>query len=263
MDSMSADGMNMESTGTKVVIAIPAPIEQADWRWWSGPAHLLGAGYTDQFHKAGAAIVLLPVPTEVGDMLDRDAQDLISRVDGLVIAGGPDVDPGEYHEVAAPEAGPFNRGRDAWEIALTQAAIKAGVPIFGICRGHQLLNVVLGGSLIQHLPPTLGGSEIHNPVKDDFGTHPIRTVEGSWLRGAVDEVANVATYHHQAIDRLGDGLTVTATAEDGTIEGVEDLSRGLVGVQWHPEARDHGGVFQSFVRTCEDHRARRQSQLNG
>lgn len=262
MEGMSTDGMNTESSGAKVVLAIPAPIENANWRWLKGKAHVLTAGYSSHLQRAGASVMMLPVPEEIGDGLEREAANIITRIDGLVIAGGSDLDPRTYQEEPVPEAGPFDTERDAWELALVRAAVDAGVPVFGICRGHQVLNVVLGGSIIQHLPPRIGGSDVHNPLKEAFGTHLVQTVPGSWVRSAIGEALEVATYHHQAIDRLGEGLTATATAEDGIIEAVEDLARGLVGVQWHPEVRDHDGVFQSFVRLCEEHRARRQAQLN-
>lgn len=252
------DGMNMKHSRGNVVLAIPAPIENANWRWLEGKAHVLMAGYSSHLQRAGASVVMLPVPEEIGDGLEREAANIIMRVDGLVIAGGSDLDPRTYQEDPAPESGPFDTERDAWELALVRAAIDAGVPVFGICRGLQMLNVVLGGSIIQHLPPRIGGSDVHNPFTEAFGVHPVLTVAGSWVRGAIGESLDVATYHHQAVDRLGEGLSITATAEDGIVEAVEDLARGLVGVQWHPEVRDHDGVFQSFVRLCEEHRARRQ-----
>lgn len=256
--------MNIESPGplgAKVVIAIPAPLENASWRWLKGMAHVLTAGYSHHLQRAGASVMMLPVPERVDVAVDREAANIISRLDGLVIAGGADVDPSYYLEEPAPEAGPFNRERDAWELALVRAAVDGGVPVFGICRGHQVLNVVRGGSIIQHLPPEIGGSDVHNPFTEAFGTHPVQTVENSWVRAAIGESLDVATYHHQAVDRLGEGLTVTATTADGVIEAVEDLSRGLIGVQWHPEVREHAGVFESFVRLCEKHRAKRTEQL--
>lgn len=238
----------------KVVLAIPAPIEQANWRWVAGRAHLLTAGYSSHLQETGATVMMLPVPSVIGEDVHLDAAHIVAKLDGLVIAGGADIDPAHYGQDAAPEAGPFSVERDAWELALVRAAVAAGVPVFGICRGHQLLNVVLGGTLIQHLPPRVAGSGAHQPFAEAFGAHTVQTAEGSWLREAIGEELDVATFHHQAIDTLGEGLTVTATTEDGTVEGVEDIARGLVGVQWHPEVRDHDGVFQRFVRLCEERR---------
>ncbi|MGJ0204378.1 gamma-glutamyl-gamma-aminobutyrate hydrolase family protein [Leucobacter sp. gxy201] len=235
------------------MIGIPVPLEQASWRVWEGQAHLLSLSYTQHLQSAGATVVLIPVPTEPRQGFEQDAADVVSRLDGLVLAGGADIDPARYGADVAPESGPFDGARDAWEAALIEAAISAGAPVFGICRGLQLLNVVLGGTLIQHLPAVVG-SAIHNPARNAFGEHRVRTVEGSWLRGAIHETADVATYHHQAIDELGRGLVVTAHADDGTIEGIEDQRRGLIGVQWHPEAKAHGGVFRSFVKLCETRR---------
>lgn len=243
---MTAAGM-----AAKPVIAVPAPVEEANWRWVSAEAHLLNAGYARHLQQAGASVIILPVPSASDADLPREAARLISRMDGLVIAGGADVAPQHYGQAPAPEAGPFSAERDAWELALVRAAVAAGVPVLGICRGHQLLNVVLGGTIIQHLPPTLGGSSVHQPFPDAFGDHTVQTVAGSWLRDAIGEELEVATFHHQAIDTLGDGLVATAMTPDGIIEGVEDLARGLIGVQWHPEVRDHGGVFERFVELCE------------
>lgn len=237
-------------TRRRAVIGVPAPLEHATWRVWEGKAHLLSYGYTSHLRNAGASVVLLPVTPDMGDNLAAEAAHLVSLLDGLVLAGGSDVDPERYGAPASPKSGPFDGPRDAWESALLRAAIVAEVPVFGICRGMQLMNAVLGGTLIQHLPPHVG-SDVHNPTSTAFGDHPVRTIEGTWLRDAVGEHADVATYHHQAIDRLGEDLTVSATAEDGTIEGIEDLERGLVAVQWHPEARPHEGIFKSFVRLCE------------
>lgn len=241
----------------KVVLAIPAPIEQANWRWVAGKAHLLTAGYSSHLQQAGATVMMLPVPSVIRSDVDSEAASIVAMLDGLVIAGGADVDPKYYGQEAAPEAGPFSVERDAWELALVRAAVEAGVPVLGICRGHQLLNVVLGGTIVQHLPPRIGGSGVHQPFAEAFGTHAVQTAEGSWLRGAIGEELDVATFHHQAIDMLGAGLTVTATTEDGTVEGVEDLARGLIGVQWHPEMREHVGVFEHFVGLCEERRAQR------
>lgn len=231
------------------VIGIPVPIEHATWRIWEGKSHLLSYGYTSHLRNAGASVVLLPVTPDMDSDLDAEAAHLVSMLDGLTLAGGSDVDPERYLTPASPKSGPFDRPRDAWESALLRAAIAAQVPVFGICRGLQMMNTVLGGTLIQHLPPQVG-SDVHNPISTGFGEHPIRTLEGTWLRDAVGEYSTVATYHHQAIDRVGEGLIVSAVAEDGTIEGVEDLARGLVAVQWHPEARPYEGIFNSFVRLC-------------
>ncbi|MDI6022703.1 gamma-glutamyl-gamma-aminobutyrate hydrolase family protein [Leucobacter sp. UT-8R-CII-1-4] len=255
MSNVASPAANQEgaakasSERVRPVIGIPAPIEHATWRIWEGKSHLLSYGYTAHLRNAGASVVLLPVTPDMDSDLDAEAAHLISMLDGLTLAGGSDVDPELYAAPASPKSGPFDRPRDAWESALLRAAIAAQVPVFGICRGLQMMNTVLGGTLIQHLPPHVG-SDVHNPISTGFGEHPVRTLESTWLRDAVGEHADVATYHHQAIDRLGEGLIVSAVAEDGTIEGVEDLGRGLVAVQWHPEARPHEGIFKSFVRLC-------------
>lgn len=236
----------------KPKIGVPVPIEHAAWRTWEGKAHLLSYAYTAHLRNAGASIVLLPVTTDMNSDLGLEAAHLIEGIDGLMLAGGSDVDSERYGDSPSPRSGPFDRPRDAWESALVCAAIDARVPVLGICRGLHLINTVLGGTLIQHLPPHVG-SDMHNPTMTAFGTHTVRTVEGSWLREAIGAKEDVATFHHQAIDRLGEGLVASAVADDDTIEGIEDLSRGLIGVQWHPEAREHAGVFRSFLRLCAAH----------
>jgi putative glutamine amidotransferase len=135
--------------------------------------------------------------------------------------------------------------RDAWELALIGAALDAGMPVLGICRGMQLLNVALGGTLVQHL-------QGHAEVVGVFGGHPVKPVPGSLYAGIVPEEATVPTYHHQAVDRLGAGLVPSAYAADGTVEAVElPAERGWVlGVQWHPEMGEDLRVMSALVRAA-------------
>lgn len=228
------------------VIGMTIPLEQAQWRVWEGRAYLLSRSYVDHLDAAGCAVVLLPVPASGS----ADAvPELVAGLDGIVIPGGGDIDPSLYGAAPHPKAGPFDTQRDLWESALIRAALDKGVPILGICRGLQLANVVLGGTLVQHLPD-LVASEVHNPELRAFGAHDVEIFEGSWIGEALGRAIEVSSYHHQAVDELAEGLRVTALAEDGTIEGAEDLSRGLIGVQWHPEARDDNALFRAFAALC-------------
>ncbi|MGW2644487.1 gamma-glutamyl-gamma-aminobutyrate hydrolase family protein [Streptomyces sp. NPDC001393] len=208
----------------------------ARWGVWELDAALLPAGYPRLVQRAGGLAAMLPP-----DAPERAAE-TVARLDGLVIAGGPDVDPARYGAEREPRTGPPALARDAWELALIEAALDAGTPVLGICRGMQLLNVALGGTLVQHL-------EGHAEVVGVFGGHPVKPVPGSLYAGIVPEETTVPTYHHQAVDRLGAGLVPSAHAADGTVEAVElPADRGWVlGVQWHPEMGEDLRVMRALV----------------
>jgi putative glutamine amidotransferase len=211
----------------------------ARWGVWELDAALLPAGYPRLVQRAGGLAAMLPP-----DAPERAAE-TVARLDALVIAGGPDVDPARYGAEREPRTGPPAVARDAWELALIGAALDAGMPVLGICRGMQLLNVALGGTLVQHL-------EGHAEVVGVFGGHPVKPVPGSLYAGIVPEEATVPTYHHQAVDRLGAGLVPSAYAADGTVEAVElPAERGWVlGVQWHPEMGEDLRVMSALVRAA-------------
>ncbi|MER5221035.1 gamma-glutamyl-gamma-aminobutyrate hydrolase family protein [Streptomyces flaveus] len=235
------------------LIGVPIPVENARWRVWSGEAHLLGASYAERVRQAGGVPVLLPVGGS-----SEEAVQLAASLHGLMIAGGSDVHPDRYGQPPHAASGPFDPERDAWEVALLRAVLEAGLPVFGICRGMQLLNIVLGGTLTQHLPDTVG-SDVHNPTRDRFGLHRVRTAPDSRLHQVIGAEADVPTYHHQAVDVVAPDLTATAWAEDGTVEAIEDSSGRILGVQWHPEAGDSDGIFRHFVGRC----AARAAERNG
>jgi putative glutamine amidotransferase len=159
-----------------------------------------------------------------------------------VIAGGADVAPARYGAEPHPRTGPAAPDRDAWELALIEAALADGVPLLGICRGMQLLNIALGGTLVQHL-------EGHQGPPGVFDHHDIKPVPGTLLAAALPQPVSVPTYHHQAVDRLGRGLLASAYAEDGTVEALElpDARGFALAVQWHPEAGDDPRVMDALV----------------
>ncbi|MET8806574.1 gamma-glutamyl-gamma-aminobutyrate hydrolase family protein [Streptomyces sp. NPDC004546] len=208
----------------------------ARWGVWELDAALLPAGYPRLVQRAGGLAAMLPPDAP------EHAAETVARLDALVIAGGPDVDPARYGAGREPRTGPPAVARDAWELALIGAALDAGMPVLGICRGMQLLNVALGGTLVQHL-------EGHAEVVGVFGGHPVKPVPGSLYAGIVPEETTVPTYHHQAVDRLGAGLVPSAYAADGTVEAVElPAERGWVlGVQWHPEMGEDLRVMSALV----------------
>ncbi|MGW1023401.1 gamma-glutamyl-gamma-aminobutyrate hydrolase family protein [Streptomyces sp. NPDC002577] len=207
----------------------------ARWGAWELDAALLPAGYPRLVQAAGGLAAMLP-PDD-----PAHAASALARLDGLVIAGGPDVEPVRYGAERDPRTGPPARERDAWELALIDAALASGTPLLGICRGMQLLNVALGGTLVQHL-------EGHTQDVGVFGRHAVKPVPGTRYADAVPEEASVPTYHHQAVDRLGEGLRVCAYAQDGTVEAVELPGRHWVlGVQWHPEMGEDLRVMRALV----------------
>ncbi|WP_086559992.1 gamma-glutamyl-gamma-aminobutyrate hydrolase family protein [Streptomyces africanus] len=211
----------------------------ARWGVWELEAALLPAGYPRLVQRAGGLAAMLP-PDD-----PACAAEAVARLHGLVIAGGPDVEPVRYGAEPHPRTGPPARERDAWELALIDAALTARVPLLGICRGMQLLNVALGGTLVQHL-------DGHAEVVGVFGSHAVKPVPGSLYAAVVPEETSVPSYHHQAVDRLGEGLVPSAYADDGTVEALELPSgRGWVlGVQWHPEMGEDVRVMRALVEAA-------------
>ncbi|WP_097887632.1 gamma-glutamyl-gamma-aminobutyrate hydrolase family protein [Streptomyces sp. st140] len=227
------------------VIGISTYQDPARWGVWEMPAVLLPAAYPRLVRAAGGLAVLLP-PDDAEDA----ARDTVAALDGLVIAGGADVEPARYGAVADPRTGPPAHERDAWELELIRAAIDQQVPLLGICRGMQLLNVALGGTLIQHLEDHTGGLGV-------FGSHPVTPVTGTAYADAVPETAMVPAYHHQAVDRLGAGLLASAHAPDGTVEALElpDHASLVLGVQWHPEMGQDTRVMAALIRAAGERAA--------
>jgi putative glutamine amidotransferase len=218
------------------IIGISTYLESAArWGGWELPAALVPSGYPRHVQRAGGIAALLP-PDD-----PAYAADAVARLDGLVISGGQDVEPVRYGADPDPRTGAPARERDAWELALMEAALDAGVPLLGICRGMQLLNVALGGTLAQHVDGHAGPVGV-------FGDHVVTPVPGTRFAAVVPEAVTVATYHHQAVDRLGRGLVVSAYAADGVVEAVEMPDGPFVlGVQWHPEMREDGRVVGALV----------------
>ncbi|WP_328539717.1 gamma-glutamyl-gamma-aminobutyrate hydrolase family protein [Streptomyces sp. NBC_00344] len=210
----------------------------ARWGVWDLPAALLPAGYPQLVRAAGGLSAMLP-PDVPGV-----AAELVARLDGLVIAGGPDVEPVRYGAERDQRCGPPARERDAWELALIEAALAAGTPLLGICRGMQLLNVALGGTLVQHLDGHTGAAGV-------FGSHPVKPVPDTLYASIAPEETDVPAYHHQSVERLGRGLVVSARSADGTIEAIEVPGRHwALGVQWHPEAGRDTRVMAALVRAA-------------
>jgi putative glutamine amidotransferase len=212
--------------------------------------HLLREDYVKALVSAeGLPFVLAPV-------FGRDVPALLDRLDGLILTGGSDVDPALYGAAPHPNLGSVIRPRDEFELALCREALARDLPILAICRGHQVLNVATGGTLVQDLPSEPSGGRVdHDPdVERATRVHDVRILEESRLhRLLAKESVGVNSFHHQAVRNLGAGLVATAWAPDGVVEGIEDPSRRFVlGVQWHPESfwrekEGFGALFRGLV----------------
>ena len=229
------------------MIGICTALERARWSVWDQQAALLPSNYLQAISCAGGfALMLAP---DRG--LLEDPSQALDLIDGLVLAGGADIDPSFYGAQAHPETVGTVPERDAFEIALTRAAIERDLPLLGICRGMQLINVALGGTLHQHLPDLFGHGE-HRRVIGSFdgAEHDVQIVPGSLAVSVIGQDTHVSlSHHHQGVDRLGEGLVVSATAPiDGLAEAVELPNRRFVlGVQWHPEADQSSPVIGGLV----------------
>ena len=217
----------------------------------------LGLDYPEAVDASGGLPVILP-PIE-----PEGVADLVGRVSGLMISGGPDLHPSAYGAAVNRHLGPTEPELDHFELALLRSADALGMPILAICRGMQALNVARGGSLHQHLPDVVGTEIDHRQtVAGTRPTHWVSLQPDSGLAGTLGRGrSKVNSFHHQAIQRLGTGLTEVAWAADGTIEGVEDPSRPfLVGVQWHAESLahrpEHRALFAAFVAACKRYERR-------
>lgn len=228
-----------------LVTSIPRSIET------TLPGRMSNATINQRFGELIVQAGGVPVATDVW----ADPERLLERVDAVVINGGSDVDPARYGADRHARTDAPNPGRDEFEFALVHGAIERRLPVLGVCRGIHVVNVALGGTLIQHLPDVTDLN--HRDVVWHRASHAIQVEPGSALAAALGETAvRVNSVHHQAVDRLGDGLMVSARAPDGTIEAVEDGSGLVMGIQWHPEfiadnaAGDQVAVFAALVQRC-------------
>ncbi|GAA1265069.1 gamma-glutamyl-gamma-aminobutyrate hydrolase family protein [Kitasatospora nipponensis] len=234
------------------LVGITSYLEHAAWGVWNQPAALVPQSYVHAITAAGGIPVLLP-PQPPGSQDGRTgaAEALLARLDALVLSGGPDVNPERYRAQPHPQTSAPHEERDAWEFALARVALAGRLPVLGICRGLQLLNVALGGDLVQHLPDRIG-DQSHQISPGTFHRRTVTVEPGSRLGAIVGATTEAHCYHHQAVDRLGAGLVPVAHSADGTVEALElPGARFVLGVQWHPEV-DPGDprVFQALVNSA-------------
>jgi gamma-glutamyl-gamma-aminobutyrate hydrolase PuuD len=210
------------------LIGITSYLERARFGVWDLDSVLLPREYTDTVVRAGGIPVLLP-PTGNG------FAELAARLDGLILAGGADVDPARYGQEPHDRTESPRPDRDSFEFGLLTEALSEGLPILAVCRGMQVLNSALGGTLHQHLPAH-AGHDGHRPALGVFGTSRVSIADGSRISAAFGTDAKVHCHHHQAVDVVADGLIVVGRADDGTVEAVELAGdEFVIGVQWHPE----------------------------
>ena len=257
--------MALSGFDTRPVLGLTTYLQQAQSGIWDVHATFLPAIYMEGVNLAdGTAVLLPPQPT---DGVER----VLDGLDGLIITGGRDMDPAHYGQQphsATDEPVPANRERDAWEIALIRGALMRGIPVLGICRGAQVLDVALGGTLHQHLPDVLGHTR-HQQGNAVFSTSTVHTVPGTRLAALIGESSDAQCYHHQAIDRLGEGLVISAQDADGVIEEIEIPSGAsgatghgsenfVLAVQWHPEERlDDIRLFVAVVQAAAEYATER------
>ncbi|HXR43306.1 MAG TPA: gamma-glutamyl-gamma-aminobutyrate hydrolase family protein [Pseudolysinimonas sp.] len=240
-------------SGARPLIGLTTYLQRAQTGVWDVRAAFLPEVYFAAVEKAGGIPLLLPPQPIDGGV----AEQVMARLDGLIIAGGLDVEASRYGAEPHPHADPPSRIRDDWDDALLGAAIEAQVPFLAICRGIQVLNVNRGGTLHQHLPELIGDDR-YSGAHGVFARNEVEVDAGSRIAAVIGAGPHeIQSYHHQAIDAVGDGLRVTARSHGGVVQAVE--LEGVpfgVGVQWHPEqdAAEDARLFASLVDAARAYR---------
>jgi putative glutamine amidotransferase len=242
------------------VIGICTSLVEAAWSVWNQRAALTPYGYITAIHRAGGLAVMIPPDVE----FERDPDQVLDLIDALILAGGNDIDPASYGAEPHPETKGTVPERDQSELALVRRAWERDMPVLGICRGMQLLNVSRGGTLLQHLPDEVGhGDHRINPGSFDGADHDVRLdPESLAARAAGEDVHVTKSHHHQGVDVVGRGLRITGHSAlgDELPEAVEAPERRFVlGVQWHPEADETSTVISALVQQARDYRSTRGS----
>jgi putative glutamine amidotransferase len=232
------------------LIGICAAVETASWGPWTAEADMLARSYTLAVQRAGGLVLILPPDDAVAESPDR----LLDLLDALILAGGGDVDPAAYGARPHPEVQNTRPERDRFELALAHRALERELPLLGICRGMELMNVACGGTLEQHIERV----DLHRHTPGAFGDHEVRLEPGSLAaRVSGAERLSVSSHHHQALAELGEGLVASGWSEpDGLVEAVELPDRGFaLGVLWHPEEDQRSRVIASLVDAARGYRS--------
>ncbi len=218
------------------------------------PFNQISCNYTDSIYQAGGIPIIIP---QIDDL--ELLQEYADKIDGLLIPGGIDVNPMMYHENPLPHLGTTNIRYDKWECHMIEVCEKKQMPILGICRGIQILNVFHGGTLWQDLSDRKESTFLHNQTEDrGYPSHSVHIEKGSYLESIFGNKIDVNSFHHQALKDVADNFKVSAYAEDGVIEGIEDPTYPyLIGVQWHPEGFVHTSdvmmpLFRDFISKCKN-----------
>jgi putative glutamine amidotransferase len=232
------------------VVGITTYITPATHGVWEEESALVPVDYVRAVERAGGRPLLVPPSVEA-------VEETLNALHGVIFSGGGDLDPVTYGQEPHPETKGIVAERDRGELALLEAALARDMPVLAVCRGSQVLNVALGGDLVQHLPDVVGHDE-HKHTPGQFADHGVTLEPDTKLAALLGDHAPVKSHHHQGFGRLGDGLRKAARAEDGTVEALEDPSRRFaLGVLWHPEAGEDMRLFEELVEEARRYREER------
>jgi putative glutamine amidotransferase len=232
------------------LIGITTDVAVASYRAWEEESVLVPSDYVRAVERAGGRPLLVP-PSE------EDVEETLDVLDAAIFSGGSDLDPATYGQEPHPETNGVIEARDLAELAMLEAALARDMPVLAVCRGSQVLNVALGGDLIQHLPDVVGHDD-HKHTPGAYADHDVTLEAETRLGRLLGGHAPVKSHHHQGFGRLGSGLQESAFAEDGTVEAVEDPSRRFaLGVLWHPEAGEDMRLFEALVEEARRYREAR------
>jgi len=233
------------------LVGITTYVVPARFGVWELDSALVPHDYVRAVERAGARALLVP-PSANG------VEETLEALDGLILSGGGDIGPALYGQEPHPATDTPVRERDESELVLLRAALERDLPVLAICRGSQMLNVALGGDLVQHLPDQVG-DEKHKHTPGVFADHEVELEPGSRLGGLLGARMPVKSHHHQGYGRVGEGLRVAARADDGTVEALEEPTRRFaIGVLWHPEAGEDARLFDELVAEAARFRAERR-----
>ena len=221
--------------------------DDVKWGVWELPATIIPFSYVRAVEHAGGRPLVVPAT-------DTGVEETLDALDGLILSGGPDLDPSLYGAEAHPATDGVRRERDRAELALLEGALARDMPVLAVCRGMEVLNVSRGGDLVQHLPDVLGDDR-HKHTPGAFADHDVELARGTRLERLLGDRAPVKSHHHQGVGRLGRGLVEVGWAEDGTVEAIEDRThRFALGVLWHPEEGEDFALFRALVEEARTYR---------